>query len=153
MKEKKSKKEIEQEAGQFYYETVGMFSLIFAVIVFAKLGKVGSFLTIFLKVIFGDWYLLIIILIMIFGLYLILNNHGFNYKNQRFIGYVLCLISILVLSHFSVHNYIIQEEGSYLKNTLSHYKAYIISQVDTYLGGGLIGGFVFFICYSLLGKI
>lgn len=153
MKEKKSKQEIEQEAGQFYFETVGMFSLIFAVIIFAKLGKVGSFLTMFLKVVFGDWYLLIVILIMIFGFYLILNHHGFNFKNQRFIGYILCLISILILSHFSVHNYVIKEEGSYFNITWNHYKSYMSSLEETYLGGGLLGAILFYIVYSLLGKV
>ena len=81
MKEKKSKEELEQSAGQFYYETIGMLLLIVAAVIIAKLGVIGSFLTILLKVLFGDWYLLIVVLLLIFGLYLIFNHHGFNFKN------------------------------------------------------------------------
>lgn len=153
MKEKKSKEEIAQGAGQFYFETVGLFSLIIAIVIIAKLGTVGSFLTIFLKVLFGDWYLLLVILIMIFGIYLIMNHHGFNFKNQRFLGYVFCIFSILMLSHFSVHNYIMKEEGSYFSMTWNHYKNFISTKVDTYLGGGIIGAILFYIFFSLLGTI
>lgn len=152
MKEKKSKEEIKQGIGQFYYETIGMISLIIAVVIVAKLGTVGSFLTIFLKVIFGDWYLLIVVLIMIYGIYLILNHHGFNFKNQRFLGYIFCIIAFLMLSHFSVHNYIVNKEGSYFSNIWSHYKNYMTSREETYLGGGLFGAIVFYLLYSLLSS-
>ena len=117
MKEKKSKEEIASGVGQFYYETVGMISLIFAFVLMAKLGKVGKFLTIFLKVLFGDWYLLIVLMILIYGIYLILNHHGFNFKNQRFLGYIFCVFSFLMLSHFSVHNFVSKEEGGYFSLT------------------------------------
>ena len=63
MKEKKSKEELRQSPGQFYYETIGMISLIFAIVILLKLGRVGIFLTILLKVLFGDWYFLIFLLL------------------------------------------------------------------------------------------
>ena len=152
MKEKKSKEELERGPGQFYYETIGMFLLIIAAVIIAKLGNVGSFLTVLLKVLFGDWYLLIIVLLLIFGLYLIFNHHGFNFRNQRFLGYIFCLLGVLMLSHFSVHNYVIKGEYSYFKETWLHYKTYITKQQETYLGGGIIGGLLFYIFYSLLGS-
>lgn len=151
MKEKKSKEEIEQGVSQFYYETIGMFALIIAAVIVAKLGKIGSFLTVILKVLFGDWYLLIVILILIFGLYLIFNHHSFNFKNQKFLGYIFCLVGVLMLTHFSVHNYVIKGDNSYFSETWQHYKNFIKNQQETYLGGGIIGGIMFYICYSLLG--
>jgi len=153
MKEKKSKEELNNGVGQFYYETIGMISLIIAIVLLAKLGTVGKFLTIFLKVLFGDWYLLIIILILIFGVYLILNHHGFNFKNQRFLGYIFCVFSFLMLSHFSVHNFVITENNSYFGATWNHYKSFMSSGIDTYLGGGLIGAIFFYVFYSLLGDV
>ena len=153
MKDKKTKEELNNSVGQFYYETIGMISLIFSVVLFAKLGTVGKLLTIFLKVLFGDWYLLIVVLILIYGMYLILNHHGFNFKNQRFLGYILCIFSFLMLSHFSVHNYIINESGSYFGLTWNHYRTFISSQQETYLGGGLIGALFFYVFFSLLGKV
>lgn len=150
MKDKKSKEEIKQGPGLFYYESIGMILLIITVVIVAKLGAVGKLLVIFLKVLFGDWYLLFVVLIMIFGIYLILNHHSFNFKNQRFLGYIFCIFSVLMLTHFSVHNYIINEDGSYFSNTWQHYKNYITSGEETYLGGGLIGAIFFYIFYSLL---
>lgn len=152
MKEKKSKEEIRQSAGLFYYETIGMILLILSIVIIGKLGTIGSFLTIFLKTLFGDWYLLLIILLLIFGIYLILNHHSFNFKNQRFLGYVFFVIAILMLSHFSVHSYIESLGGSYFSQTWSHYKNFITSNNNTYLGGGLFGAFIFYIFYSLLGS-
>lgn len=152
MKEKKSKEEIKQGAGQFYYETIGMIAMIIAVIIVAKLGTVGTFLAVFLKVLFGDWYLLIVVLLMIFGIYLILNHHSFNFKNQRFLGYVFCIFALLMLSHFSVHNYIVQVEGNYFANTWAHYKTYMSTQAETYLGGGMVGAIMFYVLYSLLSS-
>lgn len=153
MKEKKSREELNNGVGQFYYETIGMISLIIAIVLLAKLGSVGKFLTVFLKVLFGDWYLLIVLLILIFGIYLILNHHSFNFKNQRFLGYIFCIFSFLMLSHFSVHNYVLTENTSYFGATWNHYKAFMSSGVDTYLGGGLIGAVFFYVFYSLLGDI
>ena len=107
MKEKKSKEELKQGAGQFYYETIGMLLLIISVIIVAKLGKIGSFLSMFLKVLFGDWFLLIVLVLLIFGVYLILFHKSFDFKNQRFLGYLSIVIAILMLSHFSIHDYIV----------------------------------------------
>lgn len=152
MKEKKSKEEIKQGAGQFYYETIGMIAMIIAVVMVAKLGTVGTFLAVFLKVLFGDWYLLVVVLLMIFGIYLILNHHSFNFKNQRFLGYIFCIFALLMLSHFSVHNYIMQIEGNYFANTWIHYKTYMSTRVETYLGGGLVGAILFYVLYSLLSS-
>lgn len=152
MKEKKSKVEIEQGPGQFYYESIGMLFIVIAVITLAKLGKLGSFFTILLQVLFGDWYLLVVILILIFAVYLILNHHPFNLKNQRFLGYVICLLGFLMLTHFSVHNYIISLGNNYFSNFLNHYKNFIVNNNTNYLGGGVIGGSLFLIAYLLLGS-
>lgn len=152
MKEKKSKEELKQGAGQFYYETIGMFLLIISVIIVAKLGKIGSFLSMFLKVLFGDWFLLIVLVLLIFGVYLILFHKSFDFKNQRFLGYLSIVIAILMLSHFSIHDYIVQEEGNYFVNTWNLYKTYLGSNDYNYLGGGLIGGVLFYIIYALLSS-
>lgn len=153
MKEKKSKEELRQSPGQFYYETIGMISLIFAIVILLKLGRVGIFLTILLKVLFGDWYLLFVVMILVFGCYLIFNHHAFNFKNQRFLGYFICTIGFLMLTHFSVHDYIVKLEGNYFSNTWLHYKNFIKSNNDVYLGGGLIGSVLFYLFYSLFGKV
>ena len=145
MKDKKSKEEIKQLPGKFYYETIGMMLLIISITIIAKLGSVGSLLTVLFKVLFGDWYLLLVLLITIIGFYLILNHRGFNFRNQKFIGYTLCLIGFLMLTHFSIHSYVLNQGGSYFNKTWLIYKNYIKFKTDTYLGGGLIGAITFYI--------
>lgn len=153
MKEKKSKEEIRESAGQFYYESIGMISIIISIVILCKLGKLGFYLSLFFKILFGDWFLLFVLFIGVYGIYLILNHHQFNFKNQRFIGYIFIAFSMLVLSHFTIHKYIIKTQGNYITNTWKFYRSLLNGDNDTYLGGGIIGALFFYISYSLFSYI
>lgn len=157
MKEKKHKVENRQET-LFYFEAIGFLLLIFCAVIIAKLGTLGFYLTIFFKILFGDWYLLFVFILLIIGLSNILNHKSFDYYNQRFIGYLICSIGLLMLAHFPVHNYVVSIEGdleikSYLTNTINYYKNFALNSNNTVLGGGIIGGLLFFVFFLLLGKI
>ncbi len=158
MKEKHQKIDSKQET-MFYFEAIGFLLIILTIVVVAELGSLGHYLTIFFKILFGDWYLLFIFIIFILGTSNILSHTAFDFKNQRFIGYLICSIGLLMLAHFPVHNYVLTqmdlEDGtmSYLSYTISHYKNFAITNNETVLGGGIIGGALFYIFYTLLGKI
>ena len=158
MKEKHQKIDSKQET-MFYYEAIGFLLIIFTVVIIAELGTLGYYLTIFFKILFGDWYLLFIFILFFLGISNILNHSSFDFKNQRFIGYVICVIGLLMLAHFPVHNYVLSLEEyelsskDYLSHTISHYKNFAVNNIDTVLGGGIIGGLLFFVFYLLLGKI
>ena len=153
MKDKKQAGEELKKENIFYYEAIGFFSILLSIIIVAKLGKIGKVLTILFKVSFGDWYLLIVFLIFIYGLYLVIQHRPFEFQNQKFIGYIICCIGLFILAHFSVHKYVLSSSGSYFKATWMYYKTFIQTGNDTYLGGGIIGGIIFYLIYSLLGSI
>ncbi len=153
-KEKKSKSENEKKQTPFYYETIGFISIIIVIVVFGRLGKIGSFLTITFMIIFGDWYWLFVLIVLIFGIVNILTHKSFNFKNQRFVGFVILCIGLTVVSHFSVHKIVINRNQGYFTETLNHYLLFLKTQNYNYvLGGGIVGGAIFFILYYLLGIV
>ncbi len=153
MKEKKQISEENKKESIFYYEAIGFFFIFISIIIVAQLGKTGSLLTVFFKVLFGDWYLFIIFFIFVVGIYFILQHKSFDFRNQKIIGYMICSLGLLILAHFSVHKYVQNSSESYFRATWNHYKTFIQTKNDTYLGGGLVGGIIFYIVYSLLGSI
>ena len=62
MKEKHQKVDSKQET-MFYFEAIGFLLIILTIVVVAELGTLGHYLTIFFKILFGDWYLLFIFII------------------------------------------------------------------------------------------
>ena len=64
---KRSADEKEKEETLFYYELVGVICIILAITILGRLGKIGNFLAVFFKVIFGDWYWIFIVFLMFYG--------------------------------------------------------------------------------------
>lgn len=151
-KEKKLKSEVQKKETPFYFETIGFVAIIFVIIIFGRLGKIGSVLNITFMVTFGDWYWLFVLFILIYGFSNIFTHKSFNFKNQRFIGYMAICLGLLVFSHFSVHQLVINRNGTYFQETWDHYRLFIITGDYNYvLGGGIIGATIFFFVYYLLG--
>lgn len=153
-KEKKRNfEETKKEETLFYYELIGVITIVLSITILGKLGKIGSLFTIFFKVAFGDWYWFFLIFVLFLGFYSLFKHQKFPIKNQRFIGVVFISLGLLTFAHFPVHNYVIQLEGNYLSNTWFIYNKYINSVSDSFLGGGIIGATIFFIIYYLLGSV
>lgn len=105
------------------------------------------------KVAFGDWYWLIILFLLFYGFQSLLRHKSFNFKNQRFIGFVFITFSLLLFAHFPLHNYVNRKSTNYFSETWSVYKSFINTNVDSYLGGGIIGAIMFYAIYYLFGSV
>ena len=92
----------------FYYEIIGIILTIFSFFALARLGKFCFYLCLILKLLFGDWYFLFIFLGIIVGLYFLLKHQKLPITSLSFLGYLLIFISLTVLSHFSMHDDVIQ---------------------------------------------
>lgn len=145
--------ENEKSETMFYYEIIGIIFIILTFIILGKLGQVGLVLTSFFKVLFGDLYWFFLLFMLLYGILSLLRHKAFDFKNQRFIGYIFFSLGLLMFAHFPVHNYVIKENDSgYLSSVWSIYKVYLDTSIETYLGGGLIGALLFFLVYFLFGK-
>lgn len=150
---KRSIDEQEKQETTFYYELIGIIFIIFSVTILGRLGKIGNFMTIFFKVIFGDWYWIFVLFLLFFGFVSLLKHKSFNFKNQRFIGFLFICFGLLIFAHFPLHNYITQKSKSYFSETWQVYKVYINTDIDTYLGGGLLGAVMFYAVFYLFGSV
>ncbi|HOR95578.1 MAG TPA: hypothetical protein PLA20_01780, partial [Bacilli bacterium] len=113
-KEKHPSIEQERKDLTFYYEIIGLFSLIIPILALARLGVVGFYIMLTFRIVFGDWYFLILIALIAFGIRSLLVHKPLNWKNVRTIGILMILIGIMILSHFTMHNFIQNYGTDYL---------------------------------------
>ena len=142
----------------FYYEIVGIISIIIPILGFARLGSIGFYVMLIFKIIFGDWYFLFLLTILLYGLRCLLYHKPMDFKRMRVIGIVLILLGIMILSHFPMHKYIasfdVDNEGGYFGKTIGLYLDYFKNYYEgMVVGGGIIGTCFFYMFYSLLSSI
>ena len=67
-KEKQSHYIQTQRDMTFYYEIVGIIEIVIPILGFARLGSIGFYVMLIFKIIFGDWYFLFLLTILLYGL-------------------------------------------------------------------------------------
>lgn len=149
---KRNTDEVEKKETLFYYEIIGVVLIIFSVTILGKFGKIGNFFTIIFKTFFGDWYWFFVLFILFLGLYSLFLHKKFDFKSNVFIGFCFISLTILILSHFPLHNYANNSSKNYFSSIWDVYKNYIDYQESTYLGGGIIGALFFYAIFYMFGK-
>lgn len=153
-KEKKAVLEQEKKDLTFYYEIIGIITILVSTIALARLGQIGYYLMISFRIIFGDWYFIFLIALLLYGLHSLLLHRPLNLKNMRSIGIILLMIGVLILSHFPMHNYIKGFGSSYLSMTMQLYldifKNYHEGMI---VGGGIIGCCFFYLFYLMFSSV
>lgn len=153
-KEKKRNEDGEKKDLTFYYEIVGIITILLSTITLARLGNSGKWLMVFFKLLFGDWYFLILLLLMLYGFRSLLYHRPMEVKTMRFMGIIIFLIGLFTISHFPMHNYIDKLGGNHLQLTINIYAHYLkYFSDDAVLGGGIIGGSFFYLFYFLFGSV
>lgn len=157
-KEKYLQYEKEKKDLTFYYEIIGIISIILPVLGFARLGIVGFYIMLIFKIIFGDWYFLFLLAIFCYGLRCLIYHKPMDLKRMRFIGICFILLGVMILSHFPMHKYIESFDevmtGGHFTRTITLYLDYFKNYHDgMVVGGGLIGCCFFYLFYSLLSTI
>lgn len=138
----------------FYYEILGIVLTFISLFSFAKLGKLGLYLSLSFKLMFGDWYFMFIIIMLGVGVYYLLRHQALNVTSLTFIGCLLIFTSFITLSHFSMHDYIKNYSNKYISTTLSLYIDYFKnSNSSSIVGGGIVGMLVFYLFYYLLSSV
>ncbi|HEY8364983.1 MAG TPA: DNA translocase FtsK [Haloplasmataceae bacterium] len=155
-KEKKRKTLDNSKEGLVYFEIWGILLILFSLILLSQLGPVGSILNTLMKMVFGDWYWLILIFLFYYGVMMIIYHEFITFTSVRIKGIIFISAGLLIYSHFPIYNA--------LKNNLNNsnivvesynlFMSYMERKIanPTY-GGGLLGAFLFWICYALLGEI
>lgn len=150
-KVKKEPYESTKKKNLFFYEILGITLAVLSFFALAKLGSFGLYLFLTVKLLFGDWAFLFIIIGILAGCYFLMVHDHLPISSLRVIGIFFVFLSLLILSHFSMHNYIKQYSDDYFSLTISIYIDYFkTANSDSITGGGIIGMCFFYLFYYLL---
>lgn len=153
-KEKMQNIEIRENERLFHYEILGIILLVISLLAITKIGILGEYLMLIVKLLFGDWYFLIYILIIIYSIRCILVHKRLKINNIRYLGIFLLICSLILLSHFSMHKYVKDYDDNYLLLTIKLYlNSFKTKSANSIIGGGIIGACMFYISYFLLSEV
>ena len=150
MPKKKVRKEEPKKGFQYTKELEGLFLILFGVIGFGNFGIVGDIIKKFSIFMFGNWYVVLLVLSLILGIYLIAKRKGPNYFSARLIGLYTILIAILLYSHLGYIENTKLEGVNILRTTIDNIMVASsdIGEIKA-TGGGIIGALFSFLFVKL----
>ncbi len=156
-KKKKTSKKQEKKEVSYSVELIGLLLIVIGIIGFG-FGPVGLLIKKFAMFLMGEWWILVLGLLLYMGGYMLIMRKLPTFFSTRLLGLYMLLIVIFVAAHYG---YIQQyEAGEIIDNTITTYQsriatipesASILSSGDNSLniGGGIIGAG----CASLLDNM
>jgi S-DNA-T family DNA segregation ATPase FtsK/SpoIIIE len=158
-KEKKRKpKEDPTKEGQVYFEVWGILFILITIILLSELGPVGETLNILTKMIFGDWYWIILIFLFYYGTLMIIYHQFITYSSIKIKGMIFLSAGLLIYTHFPIYNAVISDIEKYDSNVISESYSLFMSYIENQnyngvYGGGMLGATLFWLCINLLGEV
>lgn len=153
-KEKVQVLEIKENERIFHYEVLGIVLFTLSLLAIAKLGIVGEYLMLITKLLFGDWFFLIYGITIAYSIRCIIFHKRLNFNSVRYIGIFILILSIILLSHFSVHNFVKDYEENHLVLTIKlYFNSFKNENPDGITGGGIIGATIFYLFYYLFSSV
>ena len=159
-KKKKTSKSEKSTTQGFSVELTGLVLILIGIIGFG-FGPVGALLKKFAMFLLGEWWPIILILVLILGLLMLCKRNMPKFMSQRAIGLYLVIIVILIMSHLNFIK-IAESPSKIFEATMHNYMDRIASigtnnaisssgQTSITIGGGIVGAVFSFGCASLFG--
>lgn len=154
----KEKKQIPKTTKKdFYYEISGTLTILLCLVLLSELGTVGIILKNLFKIIFGDFYFVVVIYLIGQGIYALVKEKWFDFKSIRFNGFLLFLFSLFLLVHISFIELYAISNQTILSSTLELYKDSVFNEsfIASY-GGGIVGAItaqIFVVLFNKIGAI
>lgn len=160
-KKKKTSKETEKNNFNYSVELIGLLLIVIGIIGFG-FGLVGAIIKKFAMFLVGEWWALILIVVLGMGICMLVNRKLPNFFTSKLMGFYILLLVALVASHFKYIN--LYEAGEIITKTLDNYQSRIATmgtnasiftsgQSNINIGGGILGAGVSFVLANLFGKI
>ncbi|WP_449619436.1 DNA translocase FtsK [Robertmurraya sp. Marseille-Q9965] len=136
------------------FELIGLILVALAAISIANLGAVGGAFVLFFRFFTGEWYMLFLLALILIGGYFIWRREIPNYFHQRLIGIYLIVAALLLLSHVTLFELLLNnekfEDPSVIKKTWELFWMEVNGETSTTdLGGGMIGAIMYAMFYFL----
>jgi S-DNA-T family DNA segregation ATPase FtsK/SpoIIIE len=105
---KRKKRRDEKKDFPYIKELYGVVFVLLSILGLCRYGLIGKLSAAFAIFLVGNWYIVLLILSFILGIYLFFKREWPKFMFSRFIGIYLLFIGILVLTHM---NYVTQNNG------------------------------------------
>ena len=160
-KKKKSSKQKEKEGFNYSVELIGLLLIVIGIIGFG-FGPVGQMIKQFAMFIVGEWWAIILVLVLGMGLYMLMKRKLPSFFTAKLFGVYILILVVLTASHFNFINK--YEPKQIINETLNSYKLRIApmtgndgvfasGQRSHDIGGGIIGSVCALGLSNLFGKV
>ncbi|MGG3889124.1 DNA translocase FtsK [Metabacillus fastidiosus] len=139
------------------FELIGISLLAISFIAIAKLGFVGNTLVHFARFFTGEWYMLLLIGLLVSSLFLIWKRKLPAFITRKMLGVYCITAALLLLSHVTLFK-MLSNNGTFaspsvISNTLEIFWMDVEGKAQTPdLGGGMIGAILFAVSYYLFAE-
>ena len=157
----KKKKSKESNSVSYSVELIGLILILIGIIGFG-FGFIGSLIKKFAMFLAGNWWMLVLIFLIILGIYMLYKRKMPKFSNQKLIGVYIFIIILLVASHFeflnqadspqeilsATYNNFMERMQSITANNALEFSG----DTSVVVGGGFIGALFIALLYGLVGK-
>ncbi len=151
----KEKTRIEEQSEKIYfYEISSTIVILFSLITFSELGFVGRGLKNVFKILFGDYYFILIIFLILHGIIAMVKRRWFDFSSIKFNGFILFFLSIITLNHLGFYERLGFLTNEIFSNSLTTYVNTLknLIQINSY-GGGIVGALFLQILIFLFNQL
>ncbi|WP_139891215.1 MULTISPECIES: DNA translocase FtsK [unclassified Bacillus (in: firmicutes)] len=154
-KKKKSRsKKGDQIKSTLKYEISGLSIFGFSAIAMAKLGAVGTSFVFLSRFFMGEWYILLLLGLMVFGVFLMWKREIPFFFKRQLVGIYFIILAILLSSHIILFENLSSNNGftqpSVILNTWEIFWMELQGTASTIdLGGGMIGAILYAVFHFL----
>ena len=155
---KRKKKKETKKGFAHATELYGILLILAAILGIGRYGPVGNMIASFAIFLVGVLYNPLLVVLLILGVYLIINREWPNLFTTKMLGIYLLLIGVLVLMH---ENYLLQNDGNAIKvfgetvdQLINSFSDVMKGARPNAVGGGIIGctfGVLFMLLFSYKG--
>ena len=139
------------------YELVALLLIALSIISIANLGAVGHAVVLFYRFFIGEWYMIGLIGMIIYGAYLMWKRKRPFLLSTKLIGIYIIISALLLLSHITLFQLLSNGDKfvnpSVIANTWELYWLEVRGEASTAdLGGGMAGAVLFALFYYLFDE-
>lgn len=150
----KVKNHIIEDKSDYFKIAIDIGICLFCVFMIGRVGVLGSYLSLFLAFLVGDYSTLLLCIILVSTVLNILFKKQIDVHHIFFIGAIFILLGLLMLTHIGLYDSLGMDNKNILAKTLNLYKHYLkVYEMSYSCGGGLIGGALLQVACLLTGKI
>ena len=149
-----SKKKVKQKKqkilNDLYLELLGIGLVVLAVLMIGQLGLIGTFFKQLSLLVFGEFFWLIAIAMMIYGSRMIVKREVPTFFSSKQMGWYLVFISLIIFSHLPVYREFHTHSIPLLGGLWNYYWTNDLLNSSFTVGGGIVGAIIYGLLVPLI---